>query len=361
MVSEVNNTIECRKILFDIGHPAHVHLFKNLALYFIQTESKVLFTVRTKEFEKVLLKKENLPYVVIGSNSRSIFGKLIGVITKNFKLIREVRKFKPNMIISHGSFYAAQVAWLLHIPSLTLEDTGNREQIFLYKYFTQVILTPNSIGRQFSKKQIFYNGLHELAYVTKNIIQSNIDSVIDNKPILVRFVSWGASHDTYSKKLSTIQKIQLINILNSKGKVLITAEGVLPDQLEKYKIKIDPSDFHSILQKSSLVISEGSTTAIEACLLGVPTIYIGDCSPKVMQALVERGMLVATKNISEIIELVTELLSLTYFNSLQNKRNELMSESVDLTRLLIWIIEHYPASINQIKKNPELINNYLLS
>ena len=43
------------RILIDIGHPAHVHLFKNFAWQMQEKGHKVLFTCREKEFEIDLL------------------------------------------------------------------------------------------------------------------------------------------------------------------------------------------------------------------------------------------------------------------------------------------------------------------
>ena len=43
-------------ILIDIGHPAHVHLFKNFAWDMQNNGHKILFTCREKEFEIDLLK-----------------------------------------------------------------------------------------------------------------------------------------------------------------------------------------------------------------------------------------------------------------------------------------------------------------
>lgn len=56
------------RILIDIGHPAHVHLFKNFAHEMQNKGHKVLFTLRDKEFEIELLKSEGLDYVSFGKN-----------------------------------------------------------------------------------------------------------------------------------------------------------------------------------------------------------------------------------------------------------------------------------------------------
>ena len=60
-------------VLIDIGHPAHVHMFRCFAHEMIGRGHQVLFTIRDKEFEKKLLDAEGLPYVNLG---RKKTGKL---------------------------------------------------------------------------------------------------------------------------------------------------------------------------------------------------------------------------------------------------------------------------------------------
>ena len=56
------------RILVDIGHPAHVHLFKHFALEMVKNGHDVLFTARDKEHEIYLLEKYNLPYINFGKH-----------------------------------------------------------------------------------------------------------------------------------------------------------------------------------------------------------------------------------------------------------------------------------------------------
>ena len=51
------------RILIDIGHPAHVHLFKNFAHEMEKRGHELLFTCRDKEFEIALLEYNKLKYV----------------------------------------------------------------------------------------------------------------------------------------------------------------------------------------------------------------------------------------------------------------------------------------------------------
>ena len=67
-------------ILIDIGHPAHVHLFRCFAHDMMEVGHKVLFTCRDKEFEIALLEAEGFEYDCFGKKYKSTAGKLWGLL-----------------------------------------------------------------------------------------------------------------------------------------------------------------------------------------------------------------------------------------------------------------------------------------
>lgn len=66
------------RILIDIGHPGHLHLFKHLAHRFIAEGSEVLFTAREKEFELELIRAEGFRYKSFGKHYKTLYGKIGG-------------------------------------------------------------------------------------------------------------------------------------------------------------------------------------------------------------------------------------------------------------------------------------------
>jgi len=85
------------RILIDIGHPAHVHLFKHFAHIMLEKDHKILFTCREKEYEQELLMKEGFPYISFGKHYASKYCKVLGLIKFNFKMLRVALTFKPDM------------------------------------------------------------------------------------------------------------------------------------------------------------------------------------------------------------------------------------------------------------------------
>lgn len=84
---KVNSKGKGVRILIDIGHPGHVHLFRNFANLIIENGHSVLFTCREKEFEVELLKKYGFNFYSLGKKYRSVIGKILGLLSSILKYL----------------------------------------------------------------------------------------------------------------------------------------------------------------------------------------------------------------------------------------------------------------------------------
>ena len=340
-------------ILIDIGHPAHVHLFKHFAWIMQKKGHHVFFTTREKEHEVYLLKKYGFNYKSFGKHYKSKKGKIWGLIKFNLQLLAFSLKYKPDIMISHGSIYAAQVSWLLRKPHISLEDTGNMEQIRLYKPFTKIILTSTSFKRDLGRKQIYYDGYHELAYLHPNLFKPD-DSVLarlnieKNQPyVIMRFISWEASHDMGHRGISKENKIRALNEFLKYARVFISSEGRLPDELEPYRFKIGPEYMHDALAFATLVYGESATMASESAMLGVPSIFLDNTGRFYTGELEDKYRLVF--NFSESLEdqersiqkAVEILKDITIREEWQQRRRKMLEDKIDVTNFMVWFVEHY--------------------
>ena len=131
------------KILIDIGHPAQVHSVKYFAHEMESRGHSILFTCRQKEFAVQLIESEGFRFVSFGKKYNSKLKKIWGLFKFDFFMLRVCLKYKPDIIFSLGSMYAAHVSGLLRKPHICIEDTYNMEQVRLYRPFTNLILTGN--------------------------------------------------------------------------------------------------------------------------------------------------------------------------------------------------------------------------
>ncbi|NOQ25979.1 MAG: DUF354 domain-containing protein [Bacteroidales bacterium] len=350
------------KILIDIGHPAHVHIFKNVAWNLSQKGYEIIFTTRDKENELYLLKKYNFQYISFGKNKKTKLGKLFGLIYFNFRLLIVAIKFKPDLYLSHGSMYAAQVAWLLRKDHISLEDSGNTEQIKLYAPFTKAIITPDFLPNDLGEKQIRYKSNHELSYLHPKYFKPNKDiyqflGVSEKEPYaILRFVSWFATHDSGQKGLCLKEKEALVNNLISKGlKVFISSERhQLPENLKDYSIKIPPEKIHDALANATIYIGEGATMASESGVLGTPSIYISTITRYYNIDQEKFGLVFNFLNFNGVIEKVNEILEIQNRKHIFKQRQQkFLDEKIDLTTFLIWFIENWPKSFKTLKKDPD--------
>lgn len=355
-------------ILIDIGHPAHVHLFKNFAQEMIKRRHNIMFTCRDKEFEVYLLKFYGFDYKSFGKKYKSTTGKLLGMIKFDIKEILTGLKFKPDILLSHGSIYAAHAAFFLRKPHISFEDTFNFEQIKLYKPFTNTILTGTYDHPIESEKVIKYKGYHELAYLHPNWFKPNPTVLKDlnvsesEKFIVIRFVSWDASHDNGHTGISTTQKIDIVNSFSKECKVFISSEKELPEDLIKYKLPTSPEDIHSVIYYSSLLFGESGTMATEASVLGVPSIFIDNTGRLYTKEIQLKFNLCHcySESVEEINNAQTKALEIIKNIDYCYKTNhkELLASHIDVSAFLTWFIENFPKSKRIMKENPDFQNKF---
>ena len=349
------------RILIDIGHPAHVHLFKNFAWEMQKKGHKVFFTTREKEFEIDLLTKYGFKFTSFGKKYRSTIGKIFGMFIFDFKMLLAALKFKPDIFLSHGSIYAAQISWLMRKPHISFEDTGNMEQVRLYKPFTKAILTSDVFPFSYGKKQIRYKGHHEIAYLYSNYFVPNIDILkflqinSDTKYAILRFVSWNASHDKGQEGIDSTTKYEIINLLKKKGlRIFISSESELPTNLKQYQINISPEKMHDVLYFADIFIGEGATMAMEAGVLGTPSVYINSLERSYCQDLEQYNLVYNFSKTDGPLDKINELLDgkvpRSYY---RKKREELLNNKIDVTAFMVWFVENYPDSVKIMKENPD--------
>ena len=353
------------KILIDIGHPAHVYLFKNFAIEMLGKGSDVLFTCREKEFELALLDHYGFRYKSFGRKYNSIVGKALGMLEFSIKEWLVGRKFKPDILLSHGSIYAAQASLFLRRPHIAFEDTFNFEQIYLYKPFTKYILTADYLHPLVSNKVVRYPGYHELAYLHPNRFNPDISILNElgveqgEKYVIIRFVLWNASHDIGHKGISYENKKNAIEKFSKYAKIFISSEEELSEEFKQYQLQIAPHRLHHALAFSSLVWGESFTIPAESAMLGVPSIINHNTTSYYLKELQEKYGLCfcfteSEKDQRDAISKGVEILQQTNIKTTwKEKRNTMLKDKIDVTSFLVWFIELFPKSVNVIKSNAD--------
>jgi len=350
-------------ILIDINHPAHVHMFRCFAHEMQSRGHKVLFTTRDKEFELKLLRAEGFDFVSFGKKKNGLLGKILFNLLCELKMVCTARRFKADLFLSHGSFVAAHAARLLGKPAIAFEDTFNMEQVKLYVPFTDVILTSDYEHPIDSPKVLKYAGYNELLYLHPNrftpdaSVLKQLGVAEDEKYVVMRFVSWNATHDMGHRGVSLENKIRAVKEFSKYARVFISSEKELPEELKPYKLPTAPEQIDNVMAYASLVFGESATMVSEGVMLGVPGVYL-DNTGRLYTFDQERTYDMcycyseSPEDQDRAIEKGAELLQRANLREeWAAKREKLLNEKIDATAFLVWLVENYPQSVEEYRKD----------
>lgn len=195
-------------------------------------------------------------------------------------------------------------------------------------------------------KQILHNGYHELAYLHPNYLSSNpvldkLGFTDDDNFIILRFFSWNASHDGGHSGIQN--KVELVQKLENYGRVLISSEGWLDKELEKYEIKISPEKMHDLMYYASLYVGEGATMATESEILGTSAIYISSfigTMSNFVELEQKYGLINNYIDSDKAMKKAVEFLQKSELEKeWKNKRDLLLKDKIDVTTFMIKFIE----------------------
>ena len=274
-------------------------------------------------------------------------------------IYRLAKKHKPDLFMSFGAPYASQVSFFMRIPSITIDDTENASlgQIF-YRPFSTLILSPNTFYKDFGKKHIKFNGYMEISYLHNNYFKPDSSVLIDLKLkknetyTILRFVKWRAHHDIGHSGISKKNKVSIVNELLKFGKVFISSEDILPKEIEKYRIKIDPVKIHSVLYFAKLFYGESATMASESAVLGTPAIYIDNDGRGYTNELESKYKIVfnfseTEKDQKKSIIKAKEIMSSYSKYNWDKKREKILSDKIDVTNFLMENILKFSKKIKK--------------
>ncbi|MBF0100207.1 MAG: DUF354 domain-containing protein [Desulfobacterales bacterium] len=343
------------KFLFDIGHPAHVHLFRHLINHLERNGHTIFAATRQKDVTVSLCEAYHIHQQVISKAYKGSFHQgFEEFVQRTLVLLRIARCFKPDALLG-TSLSIGIVGRLIRKPSFVLnEDDASVVPLFAKIAYppANYIVTPECLKYEnYGNKHIVYPGYHELGYLHPNVFKPNPELLetfgINSKKIffIVRLVALKAYHDSRQLGLSTTDAVQLVNLLSTKGRVIISSELDLLDMFKPYQVNIPPEHMHDLLAHASMYIGDSQTMCAEAAVLGVPSIrcnsFVGRIS--YLEELehrygLTRGFLPSHKN--EMVDLIK--LWLTHLdhikNQMQLRRQRMLQHCIYVTPFLLELI-----------------------
>lgn len=351
------------RILLAIGHPGHVHHFKNF-IWEMESKGHVIKVLAVdKEMVRSLLETFDIPYTLVMNSGKNLSEHLINMISSDYKVLKIAKEFQPDIFVGRASPFLAHISAIQRKPYIAFSDTEHAKLIKWVTFpFADSICTPSCFSMDVGNKHIRYHGYTELAYLHPNRFTPNpavlteIGLTEGDPFIIVRFVSWQASHDVGQHGI--LDKVGLVKALEQYGRVLITSEGALPEELQPYQIRVSPEKLHDLLYYATLYVGDGGTTASEAAVLGTPAIFISTLYCGYQLDEEKYGLLYLFSDpVSGVKNGLRKAVALLNDPNLKENaylnRLKLLEDKIDVTEFMVWFVENYPESCHQIKADPE--------
>lgn len=358
-------------VLVQLSHPAHFHLYKNIARNLMNDGHRVFILIKTKDILEDLLKASGLPYynILKEAHRKSKLGIFGDMLVRDWRMLRFVRKHHVDLLTG-STPEVAQVGWLTRKYRVnTGEDDMRIVPLFqqLAGPFIQTMLSPVTCDNgRLEPKTVHYAGFHKLAYLHPNQFTPD-KRVVDryfpsDKPyFILRFAQLKAYHDLSADARGINNEVarQLVELLLPHGDVYITSERALEPQLEKYRLQINPLDIHHVMAFAKLYIGDSQSMAVEAAMLGTPSLRFNDFAGKigVLDELEHKYQLtfgIPSSAPQQLYAKVEELLSVPDLEeTFRRRQQEMLSDKIDVTAFFTWFIENYPDSRKTMQEYPE--------
>lgn len=362
------------RIQFDIGHPAHVHLWKNTIKFFQRRGHETFVTCRNKDVALRLLKAFQIDYYPVGNIGNTKIQLLGEWIQRDIKIINIAKNFKPDIFVGALNPCIAHASALMDKPCIVFNDSEIERSTGIITYpFTDAIITPEKYSKCEGRKQIRIKSYKELAYLHPNNFKPTgeifnyMNTSKSDDYVILRFVSWGAGHDVGKMGFSNQDIIKLVSKLEKEVKVYISSERKLPNILDKNRVSFPPELMHEALYHAKLVIGDSQTMITESGVLGTPAVrcndFVGKSDMSNFVELEKQYKLIYNFNDAQCAtEKVFEILNQNNIKSIwKQKRHILLNEKIDLSKFFQWFIENYPENENILRNEPDYQNKFIIN
>lgn len=357
-----------KKILIDIGHPAHVHYYRNMANELGKKGHRVFWTVKDIPIAMHLLDLYGVHYTILPKKSDDLLGKICKQVLYDAIIFHFCMKHKIDIAIG-TSVSVAHVSRISKVASIVFDDDDDDVQPMVTRYvnpFANELLSPDALkGKRKRQDTIYYAGYHELAYLHPKRFIPNTQvlseiGVREGEPyFMMRFNVFKAHHDVGVKGLSLEQKFDLVQALQPYGKIFITAEREIEPGLAKYQLKVRPDQVHSLIYHATLFLGDSQTMTSEAAMLGIPSLrcnsFAGRCST--LEEQQNRYGLTYAFTPNDFPSMLMKLKELLAMSDLkkewQNRRQKMLADKIDVTAFWLWFVENYPRSADIMHKDPD--------
>ncbi|WP_317055299.1 DUF354 domain-containing protein [Roseovarius rhodophyticola] len=295
------------RVLIDIVHPADVLFFKRPIEMLAARGDEVKILSRNKDIACELLDAFGFEHHPISSAKTGTIGLATELAMRNLAVLRAARSFRPDVMIGFGGVAISHIGRITGIPSISFYDSENAtlQTRLTWPFISRLFVPAGYSGSTPKGRTERLAGTKELSFLHPSSFQADPDVALasgldpDRDNFFVRVVAWRANHDIGKAGWTPDTLRSVILYLSSFGKVHLSSELEVPDDLKPYLYKGPKGSVHHLLAHCRMLVGESATMASEAAVLGVPAIYAGRDFPGYMYDLEAAGMVRNLANVSE--------------------------------------------------------------
>jgi len=339
------------RFIFDLGHPAHFHLFKNPISALKESGHKVEIIARRKDCLGALLERVGWSYRAVGRRGQG----LVSLGWQNFGALRiavsMAHREKADFIVG-TSIVAGPAGRLTGATSVVFnEDDAKTVPIFAKLTYpvAHYVVTPDCLKfEEHGKKHITHPSYHELAYLHPKNFSPDREilkkyGLEEKRYVIARFSALRAHHDIGARGISK-------DLWEKIERLLDGYEVVKSIEKEGGAHKIEPWDMHHILALAKMIISDSQTMTVEGSVLGIPSVRINTFVGRstVINELENEYKLaigILPDSEEEILNTIERILGDEATEQIWSERRGcLLKDKVDLSQ---WMIEFFGGLINK--------------
>jgi len=293
------------RILFDVSHPAHVLFFREIAHDLVATGAEVRFAGRDKDATVELLAASGFSFEVVSSpaSPRGRWSDALELVRRVHAIRRIVRGWRPDVLLTRNP---SGVLATLGASTHSVFDTDDGRAVGLHYWLarpfagtvTSSVHDPERHGRRHRR----YPGLKAHAFLHPDRFRPD-SAVLDRYGIehvsrvgeadgtgdkgsplfVVRFSAHDASHDRHIEGIAPDVREEVLRRLADNGAALVSVEGE-PTELRRPNlppVEVRADDFHHLLAHASLCVTDSQSVAVEAAILGVPSLRLSSFTGRV--------------------------------------------------------------------------------
>ncbi len=350
------------KIAFFVSTPGQAHFFKNIIKTLEERGHEVKVLARNYGETLYLLRAFRIPHFVFADTSGSKYGKVFLLPYHILSAYRYLKKFDIDLIVGTG-LYSQYPSFLLKRPNIVFMDAvSTKTELHLIKGFTDAILSPSNLTTEIGKKHIRIDSFKELSYLHPKYFQPDKRTLdllgVSAKDYyaVIRLNAFDAVHDVGIRGFSPEERRKLIHELRQHGRIFISSEASLSEDLKEYVLKIPKEKIHDVLYYAKMLIADTGTMVTEAALLGTPAILYHPRAKSIgnfVELEQKYDLIYGFDHPEGLAEKALSLFTRSDLKKeLEGKRERVIKEKIDMARFMVWFIENFPQSFRKMKEEP---------